>query len=353
MSAPLTGPVHIIGCGLIGTSLGLALVEYGLEVHLEDIRRSNVELAVSLGAGTAGRPQAPQLVIVSVPPAVVSATVVAALAAWPSAVVTDVASVKAVPLADITTAGDAARYVGSHPMAGSERSGPMAASSQLFEGRAWAVAAHERSSAEATALVHALASAVGSTIVDIDADTHDEAVALVSHLPHLMSVLTAAQLSDAPAEHLSLAGAGLRDVVRIAGSDPGLWLEIINGNAGRIAALLRGVRDDLDSIIDDLDDTNDGLAAVLSRGRDGNLRVPGKHGVVSISMDTVFVQVPDTPGELSRLMADAGESGINIEDIRIDHDPARAVGLVEVVVRQTRAQDLVDALVDRGWSAQR
>lgn len=351
MTSQLTGPVLVIGCGLIGTSVALALRQLDIEVHLDDARPANVEVAVSLGAGSAEPPTDPQLVVVAVPPAAAGETVVNALHAWPQTVVTDVASVKVAPLAVIRSSADAARYVGSHPMAGSERSGPMAASGRLFEGRAWAVTAHKTSSPAAIGLIRELAKRLGATVVDMEADTHDEAVALVSHLPHLMSVLAAAQLGGAPAGHLLLAGPGLRDVTRIAGSDTSLWLEILQGNAAEVTTLLRAVRDDLDHVIQGLDDDQGSLVSVLDRGREGNSMVPGKHGTAPIAMAIVFVQIPDKPGELSRLMADTGESGVNIEDIRIDHDLGRPVGLVEVVVEATNGEHLVNALVGRGWSA--
>ena len=128
-------PVLVMGCGLIGTSLALALTEAGVEVHLDDILESNVELAVARGAGTADPVDSPALVVVAVPPTEVAACVAHALATWPEATVTDVASVKATLQAEITPLEGSERYVGSHPMAGSERSGPMAAYARLFEGR--------------------------------------------------------------------------------------------------------------------------------------------------------------------------------------------------------------------------
>lgn len=353
MTEPLTGPVLVIGCGLIGTSAALALREHGIDVHLRDARPATVELAVSLGAGTVEEVTDPELVIVAVPPAAVGATVRDALTEWPHAVVTDVASVKVDPRDDVAGSPDAARYVGSHPMAGSERSGPMAASPHLFEGRAWALCADGSTKPEALEIVRALAELAGATVVEMDAKTHDEAVALVSHLPHLMSVLAAAQLGGAPADHLSLAGPGLRDVTRIAGSETALWRDILRGNATQVRALLQAVRDDLDAMIADLGTGGDGLRGVLDRGRAGHDLVPGKHGTPAVPVATVFVQIPDRPGELSRLMTHTGESGINIEDIRIDHDLGRPVGLVEVVVAETTAEHLVDALVARGWSAYR
>jgi prephenate dehydrogenase len=238
-------------------------------------------------------------------------------------------------------------------MAGSERSGPMAASGRLFEGRAWAMTPKPGAESRAIDAVRALATLVGAVIVDMDARTHDEAVALVSHLPHLLSVLAAAQLNGAPDGHMALAGPGLRDVTRIAGSDTGLWLEILQGNADKVKALLQNVRGDIDSLIGALDNDTNTVASVLRRGREGTRLIPGRHGDKDVEMATVFVQIPDRPGELSRLWAHTGESGINIEDIRIDHELGRPVGLVEVAVAAHNAEALVEALTDRGWSAYR
>ncbi|MEO6471892.1 MAG: prephenate dehydrogenase [Aeromicrobium sp.] len=353
MTEALPEPVLIVGCGLIGTSVALALRGHDIDVFLEDARPGNVELAVSRGAGKPDSVDNPGLVVVAVPPASVVDAVADALTKWPDAIVTDVASVKDDLGISIGELPGASRYVGSHPMAGSERSGPMAASAHLFEGRAWAVTAEPHTEARAVDAVRLLATLVGAVIVDMDARTHDEAVALVSHLPHLLSVLAAAQLNGAPEGHMALAGPGLRDVTRIAGSDAGLWLEILQGNAGKVKALLENVRGDLDSLITGLDSDANAIASVLRRGREGTRLVPGRHGDKDVEMATVFVQIPDRPGELSLLMAHTGESGINIEDIRIDHELGRPVGLVEVAVAAHNAEALVDALTDRGWSAYR
>ncbi len=346
-------PVLIIGCGLIGTSVALALREHGISVFLEDARPTNVELAVSRGAGRSGPVETPGLVVVAVPPAAVAAVVARSLEQWPQAIVTDVASIKQGIGDQLANHVGSARYVGGHPMAGSERSGPMAASARLFEGRAWAVTPSADADPEAVEMIRTLARLVGAVVVDLDARTHDDAVALVSHLPHLLSVLTAAQLNGVPDTHLALAGPGLRDVTRIAGSDTGLWLEILQGNAASVKALLQNVRTDLDTLIGGLDSDVNAIASMLRRGREGTRQVPGKHGNKAVEVAIVYVQIPDRPGELSRLMTHTGESGINIEDIRIDHELGRPVGLVEVAVAEHNAVLLVEALTNRGWSAYR
>ena len=345
--------VLVIGCGLIGTSIALALRERDIEVHLDDVSRSNLELAVSRGAGTADPVVAPELVVVAVPPAEVVDAVTRALETWPEAVVTDVASVKADLVTQIAALPGAERFVGSHPMAGSERSGPMAASGRLFEGRPWAVTPVAGAGERAVRVVETLAQLVDAVPITMDAGSHDRAVALVSHVPHVLSVLAAARLTDAPRAHLSLAGPGLRDVTRIAGSDTALWTDILRSNADEVRQLLEEVRDDLDRIIGAIAEPGTRLADVLESGRAGTRLIPGKHGERPAELATVYVSIEDQPGELSRLMVDTGESDVNIEDLRIDHELGRPVGLVEIAVLADRADTLVDALTARGWSAYR
>lgn len=352
-SASPEGPVLVIGCGLVGTSVALALSRAGVRVHLRDAQPEHARTAQMLGAGTVDEPETVALVVVAVPPDFVAEVVADALAEWPSAVVTDVASVKLPPLETLASAGTEGleRYVGSHPMAGSERSGPTAASETLFEGRAWAITPHAAAAEATLERVRDVARAVGATLVEMPPDEHDLAVARVSHLPQVMSVLTASRLHGGPAEHLALAGQGLRDVTRIAASDPTLWRQILHANRLPLVELLRGVRDDLDELLDGIE-RGQVIEDVLGRGVAGTRLIPGKHGEERTpALTTVFVQVPDQPGELGRLFRDTGESGVNIEDLRIDHDLGRPVGVAEIAVRAERAEELAAALTDRGWTA--
>lgn len=356
MIRPATGPVLVVGTGLVGTSIGLALTAAGVDVRLRDRDGAALRVAAERGAGRTDPPAAPACVVVAVPPAQVAAMVAAALTDFGAAVVTDVGSVKGEPLAALAASVGAdrlGRYVGGHPMAGSELSGPWAASAELFQGRAWAVTPHPGSRPEAVAAVTSLARATGAAVVTMSPADHDVAVARVSHLPHLLSVLAAAQLGGAPPEHLALAGQGLRDVTRVAGGDPALWGQILTANAASLRELLRGVRADVDLLLAGLANAPDQVDDLLRRGVDGTRRIPAKHGGPARAEAAVMVAVPDRPGELARLFGDAGQSGVNVEDLRIDHDPGRPVGLVELVVQASAADTLVDALVARGWSAHR
>jgi prephenate dehydrogenase len=357
-SAPaLTGPVEVVGAGLIGTSIALVCRRLGIDVVLRDASEENVRTAHGLGAGRPAAPDdRPQLVVVAVPPAALADAVVAALERT-GAVVTDVGSVKAAPLAEVAArvgAAELSRYVGSHPMAGSERSGPLAASAALFDGRPWAVTPHPGADPQAVGLVEALVLECGATPRRMEPAEHDRAVARISHLPHLAAVLVAGRLASAPAEHLALSGQGVRDVTRVAASDPALWRQILEANAGAVLDLLAEVRADLDALMTAVaDDAGPDLVEILARGNAGTEAIPGKHGGPVRPTRSVFVSVPDHPGELARLFGDAGEIGVNIEDVHIDHDPGRPVGLTELVVDEGSAEHLLAALESRGWTTHR
>lgn len=366
------GPVKVIGTGLLGASLGLALRAAGVEVQLADASPQALALARDLGAGEI--PDAvsavdPSIVVVATPPDVAAIAVLEALRVHPGAVVTDVASVKAPVEEEVLSraagdtgrapALDVSRYVGSHPMAGRERSGAAAAHADLFAGRPWVIVPHAASSEQAILAVRTLAADVGSAPVRMGATEHDDAVALVSHLPQLAATLVATRLVDAPDEALALAGQGLRDVTRIAASDPQLWSTILVGNAAPVAAVLRRLRDDLDQLLEPLDRSaahgpdapgaTGPLARAVAAGNRGVERIPGKHGGAPRRYSEVTALVPDEPGALARLLAEIGEEGVNLEDLHLEHSAGQRVGLARISVLPAAAGPLEKALERRGW----
>ncbi|MCR1780995.1 prephenate dehydrogenase [Nocardioides carbamazepini] len=352
----LTGPVEIVGTGLIGTSIALACRRAGLDVLLTDTTPDHVRTASGLGAGRPRTEQdVPQLVVVAVPPDALGAVLTQVLDdAGPDTVVTDVGSVKSGPLAAVAGHPAASRYVGSHPMAGTEHSGPLSASGELFDGRPWALTPGPGVSPAATRVVEALAVVCGAVPVHLSPVEHDRAVARTSHVPHLMASLVAGTLAGASPDHLALSGTGVRDVTRVAGGDPRLYSQIISGNATAVAALLAEIRDRLDLALEAVvGGDRVGLESLLAYGQAGTRAIPGKHGAAPQPMEAVRVALPDQPGGLARLFADAGDSGVNIEDVRIDHDPGRPVGQVELDVVADRADELRAALEARGWTTHR
>lgn len=356
MSGRVSGQVRIVGAGLLGASIGLALRERGVDVILADSSRAGLRLAVDYGAGRIAAPDdAPGLVVVAVPPDAVADIVAAELAAQPTALVTDVASVKSGILTELTAAGaDTARYLGSHPMAGRERGGAVSARADLFLGRPWVITPTNATSDEQYRTIEDLALELGATPVRMSAAEHDRGVALVSHVPQLVASLLAARLRDAPDAAVGLAGQGLRDTTRIAGSNPELWVQILGANAEPVARVLHDYRDDLDALIAALDAPAASgaprrIAETLAAGNQGVARIPGKHGRDD-RYASLIVKVDDTPGQLARLLTEIGEEGVNLEDFRLEHSPGAQVGFAEIDVLPEAAHRLAEALEGRGWT---
>lgn len=353
MSAPELRSVLVVGTGLIGASVALALRARGVEVYLRDTDADTMAEAVARGAGLPDGDRGPvDLAVVAVPPQHAAAVVRALLDEPGVAAVTDVASVKAPLAALVALHPRAAAYVGGHPMAGREVSGPGGAHPDLFRGRPWVLCpAQPGTNGPAVELVTQLALLVGATPVRMTPAEHDAAVAVVSHAPHLVSALVAGRLRDAADAHVRLAGGGVLDITRVAASDPTLWREILSANAGAVRDVLRALRADLDAAIAALGTPDlDRVEALLHAGVDGRGRLPGKHGSPQAEFAAVPVQLADRPGQLAELFADVGAVGVNVEDVRIEHVPGEPVGLVELSVRPETQAVLIEGLRLRGWT---
>lgn len=350
MNVPIVGPVLVIGSGLLGASVGLALRRAGVRVWLDDIDPAAVAEAVGGGAGEAWVAGAgePRLVVVAVPPAA-AGDALARASLMPGAVITDVTSVKAEPLgAALARGADAARLVGGHPMAGREMSGAAGARHDLFDDRVWVVAPVPGSAPESVQAVRDLALTCGAVPVEMAPAEHDRAVALTSHAPQVLSSLLAARLIEADADAVAVSGQGLRDMTRIAGSDPHLWRDILGANAESVTGVLEAYARDLDAVIAQLRRGGD-VSETLQRGVAGRQRIPGKHGAAATSYDLVPVIIKDEPGELARVFVAAGELGVNLEDVRIDHVLGKPSGLVELSVRPESTLRLVEGLRSLGF----
>jgi len=358
--------IAVIGTGLIGTSIALALRERGVQVWLSDTDPASVRLAADLGAGDplpATIKDPADVAVIAVPPAAVAATLADAQSRNLAHAYTDVASVKQLPVAQARQLNqDLTRYVPGHPLAGREKHGPAAARADLFLGRAWALCPLPETSEAAVAAVTQMVQACGAVLVRTDPAAHDRWVALISHAPHLVAAAMAARLEDAPAEALDLAGQGLRDVTRIAAGDTALWTQILSANAAPVAEVLAAVAADLAEaarVLAEDGDSDKAVAALLDRGQAGVARIPGKHATflgrrgAAREFAVVQVVIPDQPGELARLFHATGAAGVNIEDVRIEHSPGLPVGVAELSVRPAEAGVLLDALEAGGWPVRR
>lgn len=348
----------VVGAGLIGTSVGLALRAADWSVHLVDADGARAALAADMGAGHAGLPDAPvDVAVVATPPRHTAAVLHELIGGGRAGTYTDVASVKARVLTDLDELGaDASHYVGGHPVAGRERTGPAGASHDLFAGRPWVLTPVPGQSGTDVEVARALVVACGASPVVMSAEEHDRALAAVSHLPQLVASALAAGLLDADADAVPIAGQGLRDMVRIAASDPELWADIAAANAAPLAAVLQGLVDRLATVqqrlaLGDPAPAAEAVRRLLDDGNRGQARLPGKHGGASRAFDTVTVVVTDQPGQLARLLVDAGECGVNVEDLRVEHTPGRPTGVIELFVEPGVAETLRAALRGRGWSA--
>ena len=220
---PGLGSAVVVGTGLIGTSIALALRERDVRVWLADREPASARLAADIGAGAvvgadfADLTEPADLAVLAVPPAAAGPALAGAQAAGAARWYTDVASVKGSVLAAARDLGcDLASFVPGHPLSGRERSGPAAARADLFLGRPWVLCPEPQTAPEAVAAVAALVRCCRAQEVRLTADEHDRYVALVSHAPHVVAAAMAARLAGAAEPALTLSGQGIRDVTRIA-----------------------------------------------------------------------------------------------------------------------------------------
>ncbi|MDX6199991.1 MAG: prephenate dehydrogenase [Actinomycetota bacterium] len=348
------GDVLVVGAGLIGASIGLALQGHR-RVVLWDRDPERVREAVGRGAGDAwdGTSRV-ELAVVAVPPAHTASLLVDLLRRDVAAHLTHVASSQARVQHDLEAyAAELSRICGGHPLAGREVTGPAGATASLFSGRPWVACPLPGTSAEARAAVLGLAEDCGAEAVVMSPEAHDRAVALSSHLPQLAASALAARLLDGDAETVRVSGPGLQDTTRIAASDAELWTDVLSANAAQVAPLAALLAADLQRVAEALaalaeqpgaPDDLDALHDLLVRGNVGRALVPVKRGLLDGDVAVVAVRVPDRPGALADLLTRAAAAEVNVEDIRVEHLAGRQTGVVELLVRSAHRPALVAAL---------
>jgi prephenate dehydrogenase len=354
----VTGSVLVVGTGLIGTSIGLAL-HGDRRVLLADADSERLGIALDRGAGERWDGQTTvSLAVVAVPPARTAEVLLDLQRRQVSVNLTHVASSQARVQRDLETrSGTLTNICGGHPLAGREVTGPQAASSELFSGRPWVACPLPGTSEAALEAVSDLAAACGAEPLVMTPAAHDRAVAASSHLPQLAARARAARLLAADAAAVRVSGPGLQDTTRIAASDPELWTDVLTANAGEVAPLVSSLAGDLREVADALavlaGDPDDAAAAdvlrdVLVRGNAGRALVPVKRGVLDRDVAVVAVRVPDEPGRLADLLVRAAAAGVNVEDIRVEHLAGRQTGVVELLVRSAHRAPLAAALAGSG-----
>lgn len=344
--------ILVIGTGLIGTSIALGLTAQGLKVFLSDIDSGALDNALKVSGATKYSDQEIAVVFVATPPASVAKVIATAAVDHPDAVITDVASVKGSIFRELEQLGTSGwdRIVGGHPMAGREVSGAIGAQGNLFLDRPWVIATSGLTSADSIATVKTLVESLGAFPVIRSIEEHDRAVALISHTPQVVASVLAGELMDAESSYIELAGQGIRDTIRIAGSDSNLWTEILSDNSHFISQQLTQVATHLLDFASALEAGNrESVSAKLVKGNQGRDRLPGKHGTSQQSTAVLAVRLDDKPGELARLFTVAAQANVNLEDVRIDHSLGHPTGLVELTLAPSSVSVLKPALEIEGF----
>jgi prephenate dehydrogenase len=344
--------VSIVGTGLIGTSIALAATRRGDEVVGWDPDPDVLARAAVMPAGTLEEAVAGgDLVVVAAPIAQLAAVVPAVLAASGDATVTDVGSTKA---SVVQAADGSPRFVGGHPIAGSETRGPDAANPGLFEGATWFLTPVAQTDPDRHRLVHGFVSDLGATPVAIDADAHDRLVAMTSHLPHVLANIVANQTGASRVEGhepLAHAGGSLRDMTRIAGANPRIWVDIYLDNAEAIRGALQEHRRRIEQVESALEQGDAGfLARWIGEAAGNRRRMLEREYPDPGELQRLRVHVPDLPGVLAGITQALGAERINIEDFELHHvSPERGGTLMLLVAGEGEAQRAATMLEGQGY----
>jgi prephenate dehydrogenase len=341
--------VRIVGAGLIGTSIALALRATGVTVTLCDSDSRAEALARDLmGDDNGDSLGVEDLCIVATPPNAVAGVIKAELSRNPKLRVMEISSIKTKPVLEVSEIGFAlALFAPTHPMAGREVSGPQSARGDLFQGRPW-ILCLDGVDTELSQMVRDVVTRCGAIALDRTVGEHDQAVALVSHLPQIVASLLAAQLVAGQGSDLELAGAGLRDTTRIADSDGELWAQILAGNSAALRPLLINLQNDLSLAINRLDDPA-AMAQLIKDGQRGRALIPGKHGGQARNYTYLAVVIEDKPGQLAAIIKSCAAAKVNIEDMAIEHTPGQQTGLITLAFSPEDSVIVAAHLEKEGW----
>lgn len=338
----------VVGTGLIGGSIGLALRARGWHVAGRDDDRARAVAALDRGAvDVLGDDADAEVTFVATPVGAVPGVARSLLEAGPG-VVTDVGSVKA----PVVAAVDHERFVGGHPMAGSEQEGVAGADAALFSGAVWVLTPVAGTDAASHSLVRSIVSSFGAEVVELPPERHDALVAVVSHVPHLTAATLMGIAAERAEEHgalLRLAAGGFRDMTRVAAGHPGIWPDICTDNRDAIVEVLARLEASLAQVREQVAaGDRDGLLAGLERARLARLNLPGRVSAAG-ELAEVRVPVPDRPGVLAEITTLATELGVNIYDVEIAHSSEGDAGVVIVLVQAALVERLHGGLVARGY----
>jgi len=342
------GSANVVGAGLIGGSVGLALRAKGWSVSITDVDDAVAAEAVELGAADAvGFDEAADVTFIATPVGSIAELAIDALART-SGPVTDVGSTKL----DIVHAIGNPRFVGGHPMAGSEQDGIIGAKSTLFEGAMWVLTPTESTDEGSFSKVRSIVRSFGAESTTLTPRTHDQMVAQVSHVPHLTAASLMILADDMSIEHRALfrlAAGGFRDMTRISAGRPSIWPDICVANKTAIVKGLDGLISQLGVIRERVDlEDREGMLELLTRARAARVNLPTGFGPADL-MTEVAVPMPDRPGEIATIATLASELDVNIFDLEITHSGEGRRGVMMMVVAREQCERLMGGLIARGY----
>jgi prephenate dehydrogenase len=342
--------IRIVGAGLIGTSMGLGLVKRGHKVCFEDKSIQNLRIAQDL-LGESSTFELAELVVVATPIGSIFPVLEHEFRLNPQASFIDIAGLKSDLLSRVEQFPDLAkRFCGTHPMAGREIAGPTGARADLFQGATWIVTPTGKTAPDVVEAVKALIGELGGVVREVGAYNHDRAISSVSHLPQILSTLLAGHINVIDEAAIALAGQGLRDMTRLADSNPELWTELLSANSLFVAKDLRVLQERLSKLINALDDGNVAeVRKILIDGNSGKSKIPGKHGKPSREYAYLPIVIDDKPGQLAAIFDECAETSVNVEDLFIEHSPGQETGLITLALSQDDANVLRSHLVKRNW----
>jgi prephenate dehydrogenase len=339
---------QVVGTGLIGGSVGLALHAAGWHVTATDLEASWAERARVLGAVDELGVDPEAMITFLAAPVGRIAELAAEFLDRTAGVVTDVGSTKAA----ISRAVDHPRFVGGHPMAGSEQDGIDGARGDLFQGATWVLTPTEKTDEHSFTLVRSVVRSFGAEPISLGPEVHDELVALVSHVPHLTAAALMCLADDSAIEHralLRLAAGGFRDMTRISAGRPAIWPDICVANRPAIVSGLDRLIGELTRIRDRVHgEDRTGLLDLLSRARHARINLPSGYGEAEVLAE-VAIPIPDRPGEIAAITTLASELDVNLIDLEITHSSEGRRGVLMVVVDAAIGERLVGGLMAKGY----
>jgi len=343
--------LKIYGTGLIGTSIGLRAAELSWPVSLIDSSIGSLQIAKDLIPSNQDI-GSPELIVIATTPDSALALISEVAESHPESTVIDVGSTKTKVQLKVEIIPDfSKRFLGTHPIAGRERGGPQSARSDLFAGKAWVLTPSQVLEPKRLKLVSDFVSAMGAVPYQMSINLHDALFAKISHLPQLISVALASSISELGTE-ISLAGQGLRDMLRLAGSDGALWSQILLDNKDEVLSSV----DDFQELLDVLQDAieNDDEHRIREMFDDAGFvpeKIGGKHGMKRREYTFVDVVIYDKPGQLASLFDECGSIKVNVEDLALEHSPQQETGLIRLALSSSDAELLYQHLLKRGWKA--